>query len=170
MRTLHRHKRSSVAIVEETPPPAGIWQGEPSGPRFAELLRKRAHQMDLRVAVNVVPTKELGGYLVDIDWEADPGHGMFCEVTDWVDGVRIMDPAGEDVTVEQALVYFAARAKGSSPQEALRVAVPHRASWWRRHREHWQRGRVPLWRLFDVWPRLEGAPRRHLRAQRRHLR
>lgn len=147
MRASHRQERSSVAIVEETPPPAGIWQGEPSGPHFAELLRERARQMGVRVAVEVVPLQPVGvgHYHVVINWEADPGYGMLCEVTDRVNGVRVLDPDGEDITVEQALVYFAARAKGSSPEEAFRVAVPDRASWWSRHRERRRRRRVPFY-------------------------
>ena len=36
---------------------------------------------------------------------------MLWEVADRVNGVRIMDSDGEDITVEHAMVYFAARAK-----------------------------------------------------------
>lgn len=137
-------RRSTVAIVDETLP-AGIWQGEPSGQRFAALLSERARQMGVQAAVDVVPLQAVGTYLVSIDWEPGPDTGLLCEVVDWVNGIRILDPHGEDVTVDQALAYFGARAKGSSPQEALRVAVPHRASWWRRHRERRQRRRVPFY-------------------------
>jgi hypothetical protein len=126
--------------METTPrQPAGIWQGEPSGQRFAALLSERASQTGIRVTVDVVPMKEVDGYLVNLHWEAEPDDGLLYEVVDWVNGVRIMDPHGEDVTVEQSLVYFTARTKGTSPQDAFQIAVPDRSSWWRRHRERRRR-------------------------------
>jgi hypothetical protein len=128
-----------------SPQPASIWQGEPSGQRFAALLSERASQSGIRVTVDVVPVKEVGGYLVNIRWEAEPDDGLLYEVVDWVNGVRIMDPHGEDVTVERALVYFTARTKGTAPQDAFRIAVPDRSSWWRRHRERRRRRRVPFY-------------------------
>jgi hypothetical protein len=45
---------------------------------------------------------------------------MLWEVTDRVNGVRIMDSDGEDITVEHAMVYFAARAKGRLRQRGPR--------------------------------------------------
>lgn len=45
--------------------------------------------------------------------------GAFYEVADWIDGVRILDPDGEDVSVEQGLAYLAARIRGDEPGQAL---------------------------------------------------
>lgn len=138
-------KRSSVTIMDGTPPPAGIWKGEPSGQFFAALLRERARQIGVQVAVEVVPSEAVGRYIVDIDWDAKPDDGFLCEVADWVNGVRIVDPHGEDVTVEQALTYFAARATGTSPQVVFQVEVAGRRSWLRRHRESQRWRRVPFY-------------------------
>jgi hypothetical protein len=133
--------------MEGTPPPAGIWQGEPSGHRLAALLREQARQASVQVVVDVIPLQAVGAYHVSIDWDAGPDSGLLFDVVDWVGGVRILDPDGEDVTVEQALAYFAARAIGGSPQEAFRTAVPLRASWWHRYRKHRRRRKVPFYGL-----------------------
>lgn len=57
--------------------------------------------------------------LVHVDGDAD----LLFEVDDWVDGVRVMDPRGEDVSVGQAVDYFAARAVGHTREEAQRLAL-----------------------------------------------
>lgn len=52
------------------------------------------------------------------EWD-DVDASAFYEVADWIDGVRILDPDGEDVSVEQGLAYLAARIRGDEPGQAL---------------------------------------------------
>ena len=61
-----------------------------------------------------------GGYIVHVD--VPPHLESLFEVDDWVEGVRVMDPHGEDVSVAEAVDYFAARADGRTPDEARRLA------------------------------------------------
>ncbi|NYH92891.1 hypothetical protein [Actinopolymorpha rutila] len=62
-------------------------------------------------------------FLVDVGWsEGD----MVCEVADSIDGVRVMDDHGEDVSVEASLRYIEARVAGSSKEAAWRFA----RGWW----------------------------------------
>jgi hypothetical protein len=56
-------------------------------------------------------------YMVDVSWGED---GVLCEVANSIAGVRVMDPDGEDVSVESALRYITARAAGVSREEAWR--------------------------------------------------
>lgn len=58
-------------------------------------------------------------FLVDVDWQ---GGGLVCELSDAMNGVRVMDDDGEDVSVEAALLYIAARAAGTSKAGAWRQA------------------------------------------------
>jgi hypothetical protein len=95
------------------------WSG-PSGDAFALLDRRRLGGVP-GAEVNVTP---LGGevpssFLVDVDWS---GGGLLCEVSDSVSGVRVLDDDGEDVSVEAALRYIAARAAGTSKSGAWRQA------------------------------------------------
>ena len=88
--------------------------------RFRELVRLRSGTLDVDVAI----TCELwsaGGYIVHVD--VSPDLELLFEVDDWVDGVRVMDPHGEDVTVAEAVEYFAARATGHMPDQAWRLAL-----------------------------------------------
>jgi len=113
--------------------------------------------MSVQVAVDVIPLQAVGAYHVSIDWDAGPDSGLLCEVVDWVDRVRILDLNGEDVTVEQALAYFAARAMGGSPKEAFRIAVQQRASWWHRSREHRRRRKAPFYGPPEFAPPVPGS-------------
>ncbi|WP_020386938.1 hypothetical protein [Kribbella catacumbae] len=58
-----------------------------------------------------------GAYLVEVSVREGPD--LLYEVADWVQGARIMDPNGEDLTVEEALQYLRLRIGGLSPSEAL---------------------------------------------------
>lgn len=62
-----------------------------------------------------------GAYRVDVAWDGDAG--VLCELVDRVDGVRVMDPDGEDVTVEVSLRYIQARAAALSPREGRTFAL-----------------------------------------------
>lgn len=95
------------------------WAG-PSGDAFARMVRRRLGKKR-GAQVNVTP---LSGeppthFLVDVDWS---GGGLLCEVSDSVDGVRVIDDDGEDVNVEAALRYITARAAGTSKTGAWRQA------------------------------------------------
>jgi hypothetical protein len=59
-------------------------------------------------------------FLVDVEWPGDTG--ALCEVADSIDGVRVMDDDGEDVSIETALRYVEARAAGTSREGAWRYA------------------------------------------------
>jgi hypothetical protein len=48
------------------------------------------------------------------------------EMVDWLWDARILDPDGEDVTVDEALSYLRARASGQSPKVALRSLLERR--------------------------------------------
>lgn len=76
------------------------------------------------VEVGVAPLASGGdlpwSFLVDVDWS---GGGLLCEVSDWVNGVRVLDDDGEDVSIEAALRYVAARAAGTSKEGAWLQAV-----------------------------------------------
>lgn len=75
------------------------------------------------VGTDVIPLGAGGAspssFLVDVEWS---GGGLLCEVADSVYGVRVMDDHGEDVSVEAALRYIAARAAGTSKAGAWRQA------------------------------------------------
>ena len=95
------------------------WAG-PSGDAFAVMVRRRLGGVP-GAEVNVTP---LGGeppasFLVEVGWSAG---GLLCEVSDSVNGVRVLDDDGEDVSVEAALRYIAARAAGISKSGAWRQA------------------------------------------------
>lgn len=91
------------------------------------MLRERADQLALVVDVEVVPYKLAGSYGVGVEWGETADEGVSYEVADWMRGVRILDPDGENVTVEQGLAYFEARAGGERRQQALRGAVGARS-------------------------------------------
>ena len=88
--------------------------------RFCELVRLRSSTIGVDVAITC-QLWSAGGYIVDVDVSAH--LGLLFEVDDWVDGVRVMDPHGEDVTVAEAVDYFAARATGHPPDEAWRLVL-----------------------------------------------
>lgn len=74
-----------------------------------------------------------GGFGVWAFWGHDAGNSASYEVVDWVEDVRVLD-TGDDVTLDQALDYFAARLSGGSASEALDRVVPPRPSLWSRLR------------------------------------
>ena len=95
------------------------WEG-PSGDAFALMVRRRLGGVP-GVEVNVTPLdgEPPSSFLVDVDWS---GGGLLCEVSDSVDGVRVLDDDGEDVSVDAALRYIAARAAGTSKTGSWRQA------------------------------------------------
>lgn len=86
--------------------------------QFGMLIRARSAELGVEVAITYECWRDPGGYIVHIDGAAD----LLCEVDDWVEDVRVMDPHGEDVTVAEAVDYFAARALGRTPEDARRLA------------------------------------------------
>lgn len=83
------------------------------------------------MVVEVIPWELPGAYGVVASWEA---ADVMFEVVDWSDGVRILDPSGEDVALPDALQYFELRATGSTPDEAFTGIIPPRLSFLRRLR------------------------------------
>ncbi len=70
------------------------------------------------------PERELeGGFSVAV---RSPAPGVLCWVVDWVDGVRVLDPNADDLTVAQALDYISLRSHGRTAKEAS-MAVRRRA-------------------------------------------
>ena len=104
--------------------PKGDWDGAASGPRFADLLRLHADRLPLRVHITVQPWDMVGGYTVEVELQDEPEAGWLYEVTDWVNGVRVLDPHGEDMSTVQGIAYFEARSAGQTPAASLRSAVP----------------------------------------------
>lgn len=95
------------------------WDG-PSGDAFARMLHERLGGVPgLEVNVSPFGAEPPSSFLVDVDWQ---GGGVLCEVHDSVHGVRVMDDHGEDVSVEAALRYVAARAAGTSKAGAWQQA------------------------------------------------
>jgi hypothetical protein len=97
------------------------WRGS-SGEAFAQMIRERlAGVPDLTTTVRAVDpaVSTPASFLVDVSWA---GGGLLCEVADSIDGVRVIDDDGEDVTVVAALRYIAARAAGTSKEGAWRQA------------------------------------------------
>lgn len=87
------------------------------------MLRDRlAGVPDLEVDVQLVSADESSqsAFIIDVSWRGC--LGLMCEVADWVDGVRILDPHGEDVTVDVGLRYVEARASDLSPRRAWKFA------------------------------------------------
>ena len=87
------------------------------------MLRDRlAGVPGLEIAVRPVSpdASPPGASVVDVDWQG--GVGVMFEVVDWVGGVRVIDPQGEDVSVDVALRYAEARAAGVSRKYAWSFA------------------------------------------------
>jgi hypothetical protein len=123
-------------------PPVPVWEGRPSGAAFGDILRRRAEQVGVHVEVDVQPWAQAGGYGVGAAWGDAPEDEFFCEVSDWVGGVRILDAGDADVTVEVALTYFEARLRGASVRAALEASGAWPKSWFRRWRERRTRGKL----------------------------
>lgn len=98
-----------------------VWGGR-SGDAFAERVREVVNDCGRTANVDVTPVSEQiassGGYLVRVS--VHEGPGLLYEVADWVQGARVMDPDGEDLTLEEALRYLRLRIIGLSPSEALK--------------------------------------------------
>jgi hypothetical protein len=85
------------------------------------MVRDRLHDVEgLQTTVRKIDPAVAtpASYLVDISFPGD--LGVLCEVADSLHDVRVMDPDGMDVTVEEALAYVHNRADGMSPTEAWR--------------------------------------------------
>ncbi|MFC0628292.1 hypothetical protein [Kribbella deserti] len=82
---------------------------------MAALIRERASAAGVVVRVEVHSRELAGASGVGVDWD---GGDLLFEVVDWVDGVRILDPNGEDVSIADALQYFELRAFGHTPTQA----------------------------------------------------
>lgn len=126
-----------LAVVSSPPsqPAAVVWVGRPSGEAFADMLRVRAGAAGIAVEVEVQAWSLPGGYGVSADWGDAPDAGFFCEVADWVDGVRIFDAGDDDVSVQEALDYFDLRIKGVPVSDAMEGTGIRTKSWLRRWRE-----------------------------------
>lgn len=120
-------------------PPAEVWRGQPSGERFAELVRQRAESLGMDITVDVISDQLAGSYRVDAHWSEPLDGDVAFEVVDWWDEVRIFDLRDEDVSISDAMSYFAARVRGLSPREALRSVCPERP-------EPWLRSLLRRWR------------------------
>ncbi|MFS0699051.1 hypothetical protein AB6N24_03655 [Cellulomonas sp. 179-A 4D5 NHS] len=94
-----------------------------SGELFADMILERLAGEGFAGEVEVMPWSELeGGFSVTV---RSPEPGVLCWVVDWVDGVRILDPNADDLTVAQAMEYICLRSHGHTAKEASK-AVRHR--------------------------------------------
>lgn len=87
-----------------TPPqsqPAAVWQGQSNGEAFSSRLRERADPLDLPAVIEVQPWEQSGGCGVSVEWGDGPDQAVMYEVADCVDGCRVLDHHGEDMTVAQ---------------------------------------------------------------------
>jgi hypothetical protein len=94
------------------------------------LVRERVDRSGVSAHVDVTAWELQGAYGVSVDWQS--GDAMY-EVADWVDGARVLD-TGDDLSLEQALDYLAARVSGLRPEEAVRQVTPSARSRWARLR------------------------------------
>lgn len=97
-----------------------MWGGR-SGDAFAERVLEVVNDCGRIANVDVTPVREQvappGAYLVQVS--VHEGPDLLYEVADWVQGARIMDPDGEDLSLEEALRYLRLRIRGLPPSEAL---------------------------------------------------
>ena len=102
------------------------WGGS-SGPRFAALAVADLAAAGFTSSADITryrPDDPLTGYSVVID--VTDGPSVMFEVVDWLWDARILDPDGEEVTVDEALSYLRARASGQSPKVAFRSLLERR--------------------------------------------
>jgi hypothetical protein len=94
---------------------------------FRQLAEGRLRDHGIVGRVAVEPTQTAGLALVSVEIES--GLDILFEVADWVPGVRVLDPNGEDLPISAALDYIVLRVDGLNPSTALtRATVPrHRA-------------------------------------------
>ncbi len=120
-----------LRLVPRTPPALLVWRGLPSGEVFTDAVRERADRSGVTAHVYVTAWELKGAYGVSVDWRS--GDAMY-EVADWVARARVLD-TGDDLSLDQALDYLAARMSGLRPEEAARqVAPPARSRWIRLRR------------------------------------
>jgi hypothetical protein len=97
-----------------------VWGGN-SGELFADLVREHlgAEGQIARVAVRPVSLEAApsGAYLVDV--EVKDGPALLFEVADWIEGARVMDPDGADLSRAEVLNYIRLRCRGKSARDAL---------------------------------------------------
>jgi hypothetical protein len=103
-----RHLAGSVGVNERSP-----IRGEPpedsAAHRFGSLIRDRSAELGVEVVIAYEAWSASGGYIIQVNGAVD----LLFEIDDWVEGARVMDPHGEDVSVAEAIDYFADRAVGS---------------------------------------------------------
>jgi hypothetical protein len=69
----------------------------------------RSAELGVEVVIAYEAWSASGGYIIHVNGAVD----LLFEIDDWVEGARVMDPHGEDVSVAEAIDYFADRAVGS---------------------------------------------------------
>lgn len=85
--------RMSGHLPEVEPPE------DSSAHRFGSLIQGRGAKLDLEVTITDEAWSANGGYIIHVDGAAD----LLFEVDVWVEGVRVMNPHGEDVSVAEAV-------------------------------------------------------------------
>ena len=106
-------------MVSDSPSAAGV-----TAQRFRELAEDRMRDHGIVGSVAVEPTQTAGLSLVIVEIESGPS--ILYEVADWVTGVRVLDPDGEDLTISAALDYIILRVGGLKPSAALGLATAPR--------------------------------------------
>jgi hypothetical protein len=105
------------------PPGPNVWGGE-SGDLFAAMVREQLDGEGIASEISVRPVRPeaapSGAFLVDV--VVNDGPSVLFTVANWFDGVQVIDPNGEDLTVAQALAYVGHRADGLQPRAALKLA------------------------------------------------
>lgn len=91
--------------------------------RFRQLAEDRLRDRGILGTVALEPTQTAGLSLVSVEIESGPS--ILYESAEWVAGVRVLDPNGEDLTISAALDYIELRVDGLKPCAALRrVTAP----------------------------------------------
>jgi hypothetical protein len=111
----------------EGPANAAPQWGGSSGPQFAALAVTDLASAGFESSAEVTcywPDDPLTGYSVVI--QVADGPSVMFEVVDWLWDARILDPNGEDVTVDEARSYLRGRASGQSPKVAFRSLLDRR--------------------------------------------
>jgi hypothetical protein len=88
-----RHLAGSVGVNERSP-----IRGEPpedsAAHRFRSLIRDRSAELGVDVVIAYEAWSASGGYIIHVNGAVD----LLFEIDDWVEGARVMDPHGEDVS------------------------------------------------------------------------
>src|SRR5215207_3306138 len=108
----------------------GIWpvnerspiRGEPpedsAAHRFGSPIRDRSAELGVEVVIAYEAWSASSGYIIHVNGAVD----LLFEIDDWGEGARVMDPRGEDVSVAEAIDYFADRAVWLTAVQARRLA------------------------------------------------